>query len=49
MNDESWEPDAEELARGIPCVRFTGSEVYADAEGCVRQLLDVVRQSQARP
>lgn len=37
------------LARGIRVVRFTGSQVYADAEGCVRELLDVIRQSQARP
>lgn len=36
-------------ARGIRVVRFTGNEVYADAERCVRELLDVVRQSQARP
>ena len=36
-------------ARGIPVVRFTGSQVYADPQGCVRELLDVVRQSQARP
>ena len=36
-------------ARGIRVIRFTGSEVYADADRCVRELLDVVRQSQARP
>lgn len=36
-------------ARGIRVVRFTGSQVYADTQGCVRELLDVVRQSQARP
>jgi very-short-patch-repair endonuclease len=36
-------------ARGIRVVRFTGSEVHADPERCVRELLDVVRQSQARP
>jgi very-short-patch-repair endonuclease len=37
------------LSRGIRVVRFTGSEVYADADGCVRELLDVIRESQARP
>jgi very-short-patch-repair endonuclease len=36
-------------ARGIRVVRFTGSEVHADPAGCVRELLDVVRQTQARP
>jgi very-short-patch-repair endonuclease len=36
-------------ARGIRVVRFTGSEVHANPEKCVRELLDVVRQSQARP
>jgi very-short-patch-repair endonuclease len=37
------------MARGIRVVRFTGSEVFADPQKCVRELLDVVRQSQARP
>jgi very-short-patch-repair endonuclease len=37
------------LARGVRVVRFTGSEVFADPQRCVRELLDVVRQSQARP
>jgi len=36
-------------ARGIRAVRFTGSEVYADADRCVRELVDVLRESQARP
>jgi len=36
-------------SRGIRVVRFTGSQVYADVQGCVRELLDVVRESQARP
>jgi very-short-patch-repair endonuclease len=37
------------MARGIRVVRFTGSEVWADADRCARELLDVVRESQARP
>jgi very-short-patch-repair endonuclease len=37
------------LSRGIPVVRFTGSQVWADVAGCVKELLDVLRQSQARP
>lgn len=36
-------------ARGIRVVRFTGSQEYAVPQGCIRELLDVVRQSQARP
>jgi very-short-patch-repair endonuclease len=36
-------------ARGMRTVRFTGSQVFADAAGCIRELHDVVRQSQARP
>ncbi len=35
-------------ARGINVVRFTGSDVHADVERCVKELLDVLRQSQAR-
>lgn len=34
--------------RGMKLVRYTGSEVYADAQSCVKDLLDVLRQSQAR-
>lgn len=36
-------------ARGIRVVRFTGSQVFADVAGCIRELHDVVRQSQSRP
>ena len=35
-------------ARGLRVVRFTGSQVFADVQGCIGELLDVVRQSQAR-
>lgn len=36
-------------ARGVRTLRWTGSEVAADPEGCVRELLDILRGSQARP
>jgi very-short-patch-repair endonuclease len=36
-------------ARGMRTVRFTGSQVFADAAGCIRELHGVVRQSQSRP
>lgn len=35
-------------ARGIRTVRFTGSQVFGNVQGCVAELLDVVRQSQSR-
>jgi very-short-patch-repair endonuclease len=34
--------------RGMRVVRFTGSEVHRDVQKCVKDLLDVLRQSQAR-
>lgn len=34
--------------RGIRVMRFTGSEVYADVDRCVRDLLDVLRRSQSK-
>ena len=36
-------------ARKITTVRFTGSQIYADPQGCVKELLDVLRAAQARP
>jgi very-short-patch-repair endonuclease len=36
-------------ARKIQIVRFTGSQVNANVQGCVSELLNVVRASQARP
>ena len=36
-------------SRRIQIVRFTGSQVFADVQGCVSELLNVVRASQARP
>jgi very-short-patch-repair endonuclease len=36
-------------ARKITTLRFTGSQVYADPQGCVKELLDVLRGSGARP
>jgi very-short-patch-repair endonuclease len=36
-------------ARKITTVRFTGSQVYADPQGCVKELLDVLRAAGARP
>jgi very-short-patch-repair endonuclease len=36
--------------RGIRTLRFTGSQIHANVDLCVRQqLLDAVRESQARP
>lgn len=35
--------------RTMPVVRFTGSQVWADARGCVEELLAVLRSSAARP
>jgi hypothetical protein len=35
-------------ARGIRVLRWTGSEVHADAQDCVRELLEIVRGKQAR-
>jgi very-short-patch-repair endonuclease len=35
--------------RGIETLRWTGSEVYRDAQGCIRQLRDILRRSAARP
>lgn len=34
--------------RGMKLVRYTGSEVHADVQACVKDLLDVLRQSQSR-
>jgi very-short-patch-repair endonuclease len=36
-------------ARGVTSLRWTGSQVNADPDGCVKELLDVLRGSQARP
>lgn len=33
---------------GLRVVRWTGSDVYADARGCVRQLVEMLRGTQAR-
>lgn len=35
-------------ARGMTVMRFTGSEVYADVDVCVKSLLDVLRRSQSK-
>jgi very-short-patch-repair endonuclease len=35
--------------RGMPVVRFTGSQVWADAGSCVEELLSVLRGSSSRP
>lgn len=34
--------------RGLKVVRYTGSEVHRDVQGCVKDLMDVLRQSQSR-
>jgi hypothetical protein len=36
-------------ARKVQTLRWTGSQVNADPQGCVRELLDVLRGAQARP
>jgi very-short-patch-repair endonuclease len=36
-------------ARGVQTLRWTGTEVHANAQECVRQLLEIVRGTQARP
>jgi very-short-patch-repair endonuclease len=35
--------------RGIRTIRWTGTQVYADPQRCVSELLNVLRASQARP
>lgn len=36
-------------ARKVMTLRFTGSQVFADPEGCVRELQDILRGAAARP
>jgi very-short-patch-repair endonuclease len=36
-------------ARKVHTLRWTGSQVYADPQGCVSELLNVLRAAQARP
>jgi very-short-patch-repair endonuclease len=36
-------------ARKVQTLRWTGSQVYADAQGCVSELLNVLRGVPARP
>jgi very-short-patch-repair endonuclease len=36
-------------ARKITTVRFTGSQVFADPDGCMAQIMDIVRSTPARP
>jgi very-short-patch-repair endonuclease len=36
-------------ARSMRVIRWTGSQVWADAPGCVAELLSVLRETAARP
>jgi very-short-patch-repair endonuclease len=36
-------------SKGIRVLRWTGSQVYADAEGCVAQLMEILRGERSRP
>jgi very-short-patch-repair endonuclease len=36
-------------ARGMSTVRWTGSQVFANASGCVRELMEILRGQRARP
>ncbi len=36
-------------ARGVRTLRWTGSEVAADPQACVKDLMDIVRGTHARP
>jgi len=35
--------------RRVETIRFTGSQVFKDAQGCVSELLNVLRGASARP
>jgi len=37
------------MARGVRTLRWTGTEVHANAQECVKQLLDILRGTHARP